>query len=141
MREAGLSTVRNFEIVPSVTALDFDPQWLDFIGRYEFCGVFVHLLKQTKNLDPWTMRQGPQRQLQAWLQVVRVEDHDFFHVYFAADLENDVEFIKKAVSSAIHRSFLRIHGVRDHECSPAVFNNQIFDNYLGPRMRMRVVPS
>ena len=129
------------EIVPSPGALEFDPQWHDFMQRYECCCVFVHLLKQTKNLDDWTMRQGPQRQLQAWLQVARVEDEDLFHVYYAADLENDFEFITKAVSSAIHRSFLRLHGVRDHECSPLVFHNQTFYNYCGPETSITVVPS
>ena len=108
--------------------------------QWQFGSVFVHRLKQIKNLDAWTVRQGPQRQLQAWLQVVRVEDEDFFHVYIAADLENDFEFITRAVSSAIHHSFLRIHGVRDHECSPLVFNNQTFHNYFGPSVSIVVVP-
>jgi len=129
------------EMVPSPEALDFDPQWHEFIQSFECCGVFVNLLKQTKNSDGWTMRQGPQRRLQAWLKVVRVEDEDCFHVYYAADLQNDFEFITKAVSSAIHRSFLRIHGVRDHECSPLVFHNQTFYNYFGPESSIRVVPS
>ena len=121
------------ELIPDRGSPDFDQKWFDFNGHHELSTVFVRRLKHIKNLDAWTMRQGPQRQLQAWLKVESVVDEDEMHVYMAADMENDFEFIVENVNSAIQHSFLRIHGVRDHECSPLAFHNQTFNDLWGLR--------
>jgi hypothetical protein len=125
--------------VPSIGCPGFDEKWKTFAGFRESAVLFIVLLKFMKSLDAWTMRQESHR-LQAWLQLSRAvspedeeeEAGDEYHVYIAADVEEHFEFLTRLAATAIHSSFLRIHGLRDHEVNAAVSRNRLFYEYFGP---------